>query len=1642
MLRSLLVVGLFSLSIATARAANAPEYVDPATEPGLVEKLVRKLGRDVPATEAPDLTRELTEIFDRLAKAQADSLPAGYQLVRNLHIIDTPEENAFVMTRKYGADHGAIHAFVTRGILRKMLYAADGTLDPLGWTRMAGVLAHEMGHPIDKIDGYGIESGDRHASQAIEVRADLEGTKLAERAGYPIQSVLWGLERLFEGRPKGQGLLAEGISSHPQNDLRTSTLRLFLTRDAYENGGVLAGERPAISSKALGELARMPRNDDFVPARGLTEILGRLKALNDDPRGLELRRRDFGQLVTALDDELRRLGTHLTPDESRGVIDFYRSVAERAFLRMTEVGREESHDELDRIPLEVWGKHYRALESVPFYRTARYLENVGAPFDRAFEIDTDGHRLSSWLPKMSFFFSPNDQVHRFEGLLVPAFKKNMTANKWYVQAQFEEPGQKTPLNPLQSPRWRAFVYDKVWPQLTPEEQHRFMFRDSDFAWHLMPEVSTFSAKDGGTGITQLRPIFADNPLEAEHYGRVKSFYENLWARRGELATQDMFRSNHIDWDTILAVVGIPRDEGYSRIRSAIQAYTRSPAYAEFLDWYQTTVPTLDNVKIKGSALWGADGKYISNGAFYKLLAGESNPVLKDRPDLRNMVAEKILPGFFENHKRYHEQEYRRLLRAELAKVNATTLDVPGLAAIHRSILKKMPLQRDWFYGEPVAAGLKAAGVPEAARHNLLREIFLTFHSGSDYIAGLYSNPDRDAFWISSDGENRSAFQLLRDEGLVKDAIDMFDQITLASGRWRRDIPEEMRLELEMYQGWVTSWQATVALNPGNPVYLAKLHEQEARVSEAQRKIALELTRPFPPERWIQLATAYDDDLKVALKNRLAAAPSDTARLEVLTKFATDYLDPARGNYEFVRAQNNNRFRKLKDSAVTALTELRGEPPQLLAAFRAVTGTGPTQLSDNYFERTLWPAVKTSPIDARENLESLLLAKRIGEPNLAMRVAAEVLEKDVTTLLTVKPVSEEKLKAFVQRLDALVPGVSREKDRFLESFAWRASIGEPLLSKYIQSAKATNWRNTSPYWVNGASVVSEAMGNATGEMRHDLLDYFRAPEGKNVPSSVLDAIRAERDRAMGISSRGRGSALAQTLRAGSEEQVERLKYSLEGILARSTPDERIPLLELAMTSGEHAIAKDANYEIELGRRYLGYKPASTQEKMLAAFLRTVPAEQKAASLAYLMSRSGDQRGSITALCEVFQTVGIKFCQMASIWNLFGDEFSKEAAALKHDAEPLEKAQILKIFDETLSPQERALIRNPVRVLGSASLKCVVEVELTDGRHVAALVQRPNAPRQIPYNLDLSRRFLENLKKEGVEIAGGMLTNLVDSFGEQLADETDMVHEAKLQDATRERYVKLNERFKDDLKGWRFEAPPMLTEIAPRKNLSFMTLAKGKTLAKTPAEVRAEIGTPIVKAALADLFGNGYFNADLHGGNYMVDPTTKTIYLLDPGQTERYGASKLPWAADEQYVLASFLKGLGQGNASEVTRAADQMVRPGVAKVVGAPRAALQSKLQKLFKEPNLNPSDRVIRTVTTLEDAGYKFKTKYDFGAMKGLMILQGEHYVPDAEFNRIITGEIRGKVIQKAPLLIRDATLDARDRCQQALDGFLQTLRK
>ncbi len=440
-------------------------------------------------------------------------------------------------------------------------------------------------------------------------------------------------------------------------------------------------------------------------------------------------------------------------------------------------------------------------------------------------------------------------------------------------------------------------------------------------------------------------------------------------------------------------------------------------------------------------------------------------------------------------------------------------------------------------------------------------------------------------------------------------------------------------------------------------------------------------------------------------------------------------------------------------------------------------------------------------------------------------------------------------------------------------------------------------------------------------------------------------------------------------------------------------------------------------------YTSFKKDSFEEIAVRAYLDVVEEHSLALALSYILlsSQSKSENGLVSAL-SLFGTIGVKFLQTGAILKMFGSE-NQEASENAYDrANPMSKYEIEQSLKKHLSETEyNAKIKEPIKVLGSASVKTVTLGELKSVKRVALMLKRDNVENQIRTNLDLAKRFIERLKHYSVRASNPLLMPLVEAIEEQIFSEIDFVLEVEKYKQAKAIVDQIQERSEWKNLGWTVRVPSIVDEIQPQENLFAVEAVEGVTAKSffkdpsVPNEVKEKVGEIIVKTSLRMLFHQGVFDPERHLGNWLIDLKKKEVAFIDPGQLMNFGASKKPWAWDPRLTLARFLYAVQERNVEEILYYSKLM---GKEKGIKINEGEVKNRLAQIFSSTDLSSEDLQIKILEELYRSGIQFNHLFTFGALKGLMVLSGSGYVSQERFKEIMKEEVKSLFVKKSPLVM------------------------
>ena len=1548
-------------SVGAARpSALAPASDRPSpAEKKILEKIAKELGPVVDAAEAPALYAAIETAFGRLSAAQEKLFPSGTVPVNRVRIIDTPVINAFVYPlRNSGVRRSNNMVFITTGLLKKMLEADPAQLKD-GMIRIVGILAHELAHPLDDVDAQGVLNnyGREAGGQAREIRADSEGAMIAKEAGYPASSVYQSLERLFAAAPAKGGSLAAMASTHPENELRLVMQRILLTLDRYNRGARPARFPDEVPASALADLDRIDKGarlGRFARPRGLADALERLKQVPLLKRTDDDKVVEFNRILLSVDALLASRSSALDDEDFRVFTEIARFVARPDSPKLLD------RESMNRLfTAETHSKEFLAypshetfMKKIPVYQSARYRAWLAENFFSKTEGYGEVERAIHALAKIA----PTDVVFDVFGRkladVLPATLRG-GVNLRYAYEHSLAAGQSIEFKI----RLALLFHREIAPLLSDAERLAFYTDQITEYSYVVPQMNASRPRNTAKGLSNEAALFWNDPRLGSLRDEYRVMLRSVWENRGYYATLDLVAPfNRFDWDTIFQVVGVDPGAGRSQLRQGVKKFASTPKYAAMLK----TIRDSDVKLLKLGRGSGRDLAWLDD-TLAPALSGDGNEILKTDPELRAFGRKLFVQAYYASRPALFRRLYRQALAASLAGTSPPA-DVAELGRAHREIVDALlgggERAGAFALADLQAEVLAASSLPSEVRRDLLRAVFLDGYVEARQIKGLtYENAGE---WLGDRTETGKILGVLVSQGVVDDAHDLLKRL---------------------------------------------LDREDFRVRARKDGFT----------RYASAASGLKADLQSGLKTQFERAATDGEKAALLANWAATVLDPADGDYAAPEAINTPELRRLKEQVVELAAPLKMELAESLAIFRPLTGSGATPATDAFFRRHVEPIFEEPAAEAADlSMPEILESKRISSAELQLSLARRTLEPEIKRLET-SAATPADLSRLLDTLNGYVRHGSQHKDDFLESLAWRLNLTGRELGAFIEDEKSYNWRKANPLLLRFGSGLSAEIGRLSERARGEFIRFLLAPEGGRLPDALFKELeRNIFQAALDANSAKDYPSSPATVREESERAAELMKLEIEAALIDASPFERIPLYELLLSAGPAALKNSAGYPYDVMREFLGYEENSAEEKMLAAFLAVVPSHERTVSLAYMLSQAGRNKSSVKNLFEVFQTVGVKFGQVSSTWKLFGEEVSRETASLKNDARPMTKDEIMTEARRELTPEEFARIKRVVKVIGSASIKTVVLVELQDGRQVAMLLRRPHAAEQIESNLRLGSEFLKELDRRGLSDASAMFEIVLEAVREQLKSELSLTREAASLRAAKTHYDRLNVSMSAELGPWRFRVPALIDGFAVRDTILFVEAAHGTTYDRLAPEVQAQAGPLIADSSLALLFRDGWFDADRHTGNQLIDPAAHLIYPLDFGQTSEFTRTAF-WRSDDRYELAQFLRALSAGDA-------DGVLRHGLVMSDRNPRdvGALRAKIRLILAgEGELR--DRIVSLVAAFADAGAPLDGRFTFGAFKGLMTLAGENYLPDAAFRESLGREIAALLRRKFPRALRDA---------------------
>jgi len=240
-----------------------------------------------------------------------------------------------------------------------------------------------------------------------------------------------------------------------------------------------------------------------------------------------------------------------------------------------------------------------------------------------------------------------------------------------------------------------------------------------------------------------------------------------------------------------------------------------------------------------------------------------------------------------------------------------------------------------------------------------------------------------------------------------------------------------------------------------------------------------------------------------------------------------------------------------------------------------------------------------------------------------------------------------------------------------------------------------------------------------------------------------------------------------------------------------------------------------------------------------------------------------------LCLCFEELGpvfIKFGQLlSSREDMFDPRFIAEFRSLKDNVNPLSLKDITPTLEKNFGKNwKEAIVEIDENPIGMASIGVVFKGKLVSGESVAIKIRRPGIEKIILRDFEVLKFISLQAEKFSTDLKFLKIPKLVEEFAVSLDQETNF-------------FVEANncERLKKDIaaldKNDRIYLPEIYNKFT-REDVLVMEFIDGVRFTevetiKSEIENLPEFLEEAMKIFLKTFFVNGFFHADLHGGNFF-------------------------------------------------------------------------------------------------------------------------------------------------------------------------------
>lgn len=237
-------------------------------------------------------------------------------------------------------------------------------------------------------------------------------------------------------------------------------------------------------------------------------------------------------------------------------------------------------------------------------------------------------------------------------------------------------------------------------------------------------------------------------------------------------------------------------------------------------------------------------------------------------------------------------------------------------------------------------------------------------------------------------------------------------------------------------------------------------------------------------------------------------------------------------------------------------------------------------------------------------------------------------------------------------------------------------------------------------------------------------------------------------------------------------------------------------------------------------------------------------------------------------------------LSSRTDLFGPEWIDEFSRLHDAVPPFSFEHVQKIIERDLaSPLDEIFIEFDPEPVAAASLGQVHRAMLRDMQPVVVKVQRPDIQSQIQSDIEIIRLVAQQIESRTSWGKRFGITAIIEEFAVTLNQELDYRNEATNADRLRRNMTNFG-RVHVPLVYWNYVTEHVLTmEAIQGFKITDLAAFDAAGIDKTA------VADTLVRSIFQQLLIDGFYHADPHPGNLLIDPETGKLNYIDLGMMGR-------------------------------------------------------------------------------------------------------------------------------------------------------------